>query len=75
MTAQSEHFSSLKVTGMSCGHCTAQVQAALENLEGVLQAEVSLSEQTASITLEKEVSNDILTSAVEAAGYQAIAHK
>ena len=60
---------------MSCGHCTAQVQAALENLEGVLQAEVSLSEQTASITLEKEVSNDVLTSAVEAAGYQAIAHK
>ena len=75
MTAQSERFASLKVTGMSCGHCTAQVQAALENLEGVLQAEVSLSEQTASITLEKEVSNDVLTSAVEAAGYQAIAHK
>ncbi|SVB22363.1 uncharacterized protein METZ01_LOCUS175217 [marine metagenome] len=72
MNKKSTQLKSFKVSGMSCGHCTAQVQAALENLEDVLQADVSLSEQTASIHVTKDIPNDVLTEAVEAAGYKAV---
>ncbi len=72
MITPPEQFTSLRITGMSCGHCTAQVKAALEDLDDVLQANVSLSEQTASIRMAKQLSTDVLTSAVKEAGYQAV---
>jgi|TARA_B110000438_G_scaffold299436_1_gene349584 Cu+-exporting ATPase len=71
MNKQSDKFRSLKVTGMSCGHCTAQVQTALESLEDVLEADVSLQEETATIRMAKDIPNDVLTRAITAAGYRA----
>lgn len=45
-------------------------QKALEALDGVTSAEVSHTEGTAIITLEKDISDDVLKQAVEEQGYQ-----
>ena len=60
----------LKIEGMMCGHCEAHVKKALEAVDGVSLAEVSHTNGTAKVTLTKEVSNDALKQAVEAADYK-----
>ena len=59
----------LKIEGMMCGHCEAHTKKALEAVDGVSLAEVSHKSGTAVVTLTKEVSDDTLKQAVEAAGY------
>lgn len=56
------------VEGMSCGHCSARVEEALNNIDGV-KAEVNLKKKTAYVTLENEVSDETLKAAVENVGY------
>ena len=60
----------LKIEGMMCGHCEMHVKKALDALDGVKNTEVSLASGTAVVTLEKEVSDDILKKAVADQGYQ-----
>lgn len=60
----------MTIEGMSCGHCTARVQKALEELEGVQAVEMSLEDKSAVVTLQQEVADDTLRAAVEAAGYE-----
>ena len=60
----------IKIEGMMCGHCEMHVKKALEALDGVKNAEVSHTNGTAVVTLEKEVSDDVLKKAVEDGGYQ-----
>ncbi|MDO4490117.1 MAG: heavy metal translocating P-type ATPase [Lachnospiraceae bacterium] len=55
----------VKIEGMACGHCTATVKKALEALEGVSSAEVSLNNKQAVVTLTAEVSDDVLKKTVE----------
>ncbi|MBR4913991.1 MAG: heavy metal translocating P-type ATPase [Clostridiales bacterium] len=55
----------INIEGMMCGHCEASVKKALEALDGVVSADVSHDKGTAVVTLEKDVSNDVLTKAVE----------
>lgn len=59
----------MTVEGMSCGHCSARVEKALNALEGVT-AKVDLEAKTASVELTSEVSDDTLKKAVEDAGYE-----
>jgi copper chaperone CopZ len=61
----------LKISGMSCGHCVGHVKSALEGIEGVSQADVSLENHEAEVTLSDEVVVADLIAAVEAAGYEA----
>ena len=61
----------LKIEGMMCGHCEMHVKKALEAIDGVKKAEVSHKSGTAVVTLEKDVSDDVLKQAVIAVGYQA----
>ena len=61
----------LEITGMSCGHCVSHVKSALEGVEGVSQADVSLENHEAEVTLSDPVVDADLIAAVEAAGYQA----
>ena len=61
----------LKISGMSCGHCVSHVKSALEDLEGVSLADVSLENHEAEVTLSDKVIDGDLIAAVEAAGYQA----
>jgi Cu2+-exporting ATPase len=61
----------LEITGMSCGHCVSHVKSALDGVEGVSQADVSLENHEAEVTLSDQVVDADLIAAVEAAGYQA----
>ena len=60
----------IKIEGMMCGHCEMHVKKALEALNGVKNAEVSHTNGTAVVTLEKEISDDVLKKAVADGGYQ-----
>ncbi|MDO5382937.1 MAG: heavy metal translocating P-type ATPase [Eubacteriales bacterium] len=60
----------LKIEGMMCGHCEMHTKKALEALDGVTKAEVSHKTGTAVVTLEKNVSDDVLTQAVADQGYK-----
>ena len=59
------------IEGMSCGHCSARVEKALNELEGV-SAKVDLEKKTAFVTLTQDVSNEVLTKAVTDAGYEVV---
>ena len=60
----------ITIEGMMCGHCEASVKKALEALEGVASAEVSHEAGTAVVTLDADVSDDVLTKAVEDKDYK-----
>ncbi len=59
----------IKIEGMSCAHCKAHVEKALNSLEGV-SATVDLANQQADVTAETPVDDAILKQAVVDAGYQ-----
>ena len=58
----------LTVEGMSCGHCSAHVEKALNAIEGV-SAKVDLGTKTAAVTYPNTVTIDALKAAVTEAGY------
>ena len=57
------------VEGMSCAHCQMHVQKALLGVAGVHDAEVSLEENKAVVTLDQDVPDQALMDAVTDAGY------
>ncbi|MBQ9390392.1 MAG: heavy-metal-associated domain-containing protein [Synergistaceae bacterium] len=57
------------VEGMGCEKCVAHVKEALEGLDGVASAEVSLETNTAVVTLSKDVADTAIIAAVDEAGY------
>ena len=59
------------VDGMTCPHCSARVEKALNAIDGV-EAHVDLESKTAAITLTKDVADDVLTKAVTDADYTVI---
>ena len=59
----------LKIEGMMCKHCVAHVTKALEGIEGV-KPTVSLEDNAAFLTLEKDVPDEVLKKAVADAGYE-----
>lgn len=59
------------IEGMMCMHCTARVQKALEDIDGVT-AHMDLDKKAAYLTLEKDVPDEVLTKAVTDAGYQVV---
>ena len=62
----------IEIKGMMCGHCEAAVKKALEALPEVAQAEVSHEKGTAVVTLQAEVSDDVLKKAVEEKDYEVV---
>ena len=67
-----EMTKTMKIEGMMCGHCEARVKKTLEAIPGVAEAAVSHSAGTAVVTLDAEVSDAVLKSAVEAQDYAVI---
>jgi copper chaperone len=62
----------LKVTGMTCGHCQKSVEKALEKVRGVYGAVVDLQNGTAEVDFDDDAATvDELTDAVAQAGYGA----
>lgn len=71
MTAFAEKTVVLKVEGMTCGHCVARVQKALDAAPGVDAAKVDLESGTAEIRFGAGTDTAKLIGVVEAAGYSA----
>ncbi len=59
------------IDGMTCPHCSARVEKALNAIDGV-SAVVDLASKTATITLAQTVDDDILTKAVTDADYTVV---
>ena len=70
-TKMSNLTKEISVTGMMCEHCVAHVKSALEAVDGVTAADVSLADKKAVVTLSHDVNNDALVKAVVDAGYEA----
>lgn len=62
----------MKIEGMMCGHCEARVKKTLEGIEGVTEAVVDHTTDSAKITFSQEVNNENLIQAIEAQDYKVI---
>ncbi|WP_252723099.1 heavy-metal-associated domain-containing protein [Treponema phagedenis] len=61
----------IKIEGMSCGHCSARVEKALNALEGVT-ATVNLEKKEATVQYPESIGIDSLKKAITDAGYEAL---
>lgn len=59
----------LIVDGMMCAHCQMHVQKALAGVDGVTEAVVDLESKKATVSLSKDVPDQVLMDAVTEAGY------
>jgi P-type Cu2+ transporter len=57
-----------QITGMTCDHCVHTVKKALESIEGIQAAEVTLEPPVATVTMHHHVSEDAMNEALAAAG-------
>ena len=62
----------VKIEGMMCPHCEARVKKILEQLPEVAEAVTSHTEGTAVLTLNADVSDEVLKGVIEADGYKFI---
>ena len=59
----------VKIEGMMCSHCEANVKAALEAIAGITGADVSHETGSAVIEMSEEVGEDVIRKTVEDKGY------
>ena len=57
------------IKGMSCSHCAARVEKALNKIEGVT-AEVNLESRSAKLHLSENVSDETIRNAVKEINYE-----
>ncbi|MBQ2932427.1 MAG: heavy metal translocating P-type ATPase [Clostridia bacterium] len=62
----------IKIEGMMCPHCEANVKNTLETIQGVTMAEVSHKTGTAVVESRNELSDDLLKKAIEDKGYKVL---
>ena len=60
----------IKIEGMSCGHCSASVTKALKALDGVKDADVNLRDKEAVVETDGSVADESLAQAVKDAGFE-----
>ena len=61
----------IKIEGMTCGHCSARVEKALSALEGVDEVKVNLKKGEAYVT-GQDLEETTMIAKVEDAGYKAL---
>ena len=61
----------ITINGMSCAHCQARVEKALNEIEGA-EAKVDLKKKIATVTMQTAVKDETLKNAVEQAGYEVV---
>nr|MBA2315874.1 copper-translocating P-type ATPase [Chloroflexota bacterium] len=61
----------LDIEGMTCASCVNRIERHLRKVDGVVEANVNLATERASVTVRPGVTVDQLIAAVEAAGYEA----
>lgn len=71
MSDNTETKVTLKVEGMTCGHCVGRVQKALDAAPGVLEAKVDLASATVEIRFAAATDAAKLAEIVTEAGYPA----
>ncbi len=60
----------IDIDGMNCGHCVSFVTMALEKIEGVSGARVSLEANNALVEIDdSKVTDEMMVSAIKEAGY------
>jgi copper chaperone CopZ len=62
----------IKITGMSCGHCTAAVTKALAAIDGISEVAVDLENKEASYTESKAVSQETIQAAITKIGFEVV---
>lgn len=62
----------IDINGMSCEHCKARVEKALNAIDGV-EAKVELKKNRAIVNLKKDIDDKTLRDAVTEAGYEVAA--
>ncbi len=62
----------VNIKGMTCGHCEGRVTAELIKIDGVTQVKASAPNANATIESETEIDNQLIESAVRAAGYSIV---
>jgi len=60
----------IRIKGMSCGHCVTAVTRALKSIEGLENITVSLEKGEASFDEVRPVSRETLRQRIEEAGYE-----
>lgn len=60
----------LTIEGMMCGHCTAHVEKALKEIDGVSDVVVSLENKSAEVTLSKDISDEVFKNIISEEGYE-----
>ena len=62
----------IKIEGMSCGHCTGTVEKALRAMPGVTDVTVDLASKTATVEAQDSVSEAALTKTIIDTGFQVV---
>lgn len=62
----------IEINGMSCAHCQARVEKALNGIEGV-EAKVDLKKKQATVNLTTDIDDATLRNAITEAGYEVTA--
>jgi copper chaperone len=75
MTEEPMIILDLGVGGMTCDDCVRTVSEALQGVPGVVEAQVSLTERSATVRARASVVPDALTAAVRARGYNAFVRR
>ena len=60
------------VKGMMCHHCENHVKKALEAIDGIESAVASHTEGQVTVTLSKDVPDDIIKNAITEEGYEVV---
>ncbi len=60
----------VRIKGMSCGHCVKAVQKALEEIEGIHNVTVDLSTGEAAFEETRPVDEELLREKIRKAGYE-----
>lgn len=60
----------INIEGMSCNHCKMHVEKALSIVPGIKSVKVDLAEKHAVVSMDDSVSDELLTMAVNEAGYE-----
>jgi Cu+-exporting ATPase len=62
----------LKVDGMKCGGCSARLQRVLEAIPQVMSCKADHVTKAVELVLKEDLPMDVITKAVEAAGFKVI---
>lgn len=60
----------IRIKGMRCGHCVASVTTALNAIDGISDANISLEKGEASFSQSKDVPMDVIKAAIVAIGFE-----